>query len=198
MKDLMQFRFKANEVRVVVIDDQPWFAANDVCNILDIKNQRDAISGLDDDEKGVATTDTLGGRQEINIINESGLYSLIFRSRKSEAKRFKKWVTSEVLPSIRKTGSYSQQLNKQLIKGLAAAAVKLDLLQSDGVFLSIDHNFNVSVKSAPEDVLVFDPSEKNCISYLVSKALPLECIPEVMQICTDRLAKNLIPRQHQN
>lgn len=87
-------------------DGQAWFIAADVCRSLEIKNASDAVSKLDDDEKGVGTTDTLGGRQQVRIINESGLYSLIFTSRKESAKRFKKWVTGAVLPSIRKHGGY--------------------------------------------------------------------------------------------
>jgi len=69
--------------------------AKDVCDVLEIGNSRDAISNLDEDEKGVVNTDTLGGKQEMRIINESGLYSLILRSRKPEAKAFKKWITSK-------------------------------------------------------------------------------------------------------
>lgn len=84
----------------------PWFVAVDVCSALELSNTAKAVSRLDDDEKGVTTGDTLGGKQELTTINESGLYSLIMTSRKDEAKRFKKWVTSEVLPTIRKTGSY--------------------------------------------------------------------------------------------
>lgn len=84
----------------------PWFFATDVCSALEIGNSRQAISRLDDDEKGVTTNDTLGGKQEMTIINESGLYSLILTSRKAEAKKFKKWVTSEVLPALRKNGKY--------------------------------------------------------------------------------------------
>lgn len=106
MNDIQVFDFEDNAVRVIDIDGEPWFVAADVCRILDIKNSRDAVADLDDDEKGVANTDTLGGRQEMRIINESGLYNLIFRSRKPEAKKFRKWVTAEVLPSIRKTGMY--------------------------------------------------------------------------------------------
>lgn len=87
-------------------DGQAWFVAADVCKALGIKNSRDALSSLDADEKGVATTDTLGGTQQVAIINESGLYSLIFRSRKESAKQFKKWITSVVIPSIRKHGGY--------------------------------------------------------------------------------------------
>lgn len=87
-------------------DGQIWFVAADVCKALEIKNSRDALSNLDEDEKGVATTDTLGGRQQVATINESGLYSLVLRSRKESAKRFKKWITSQVVPSIRKHGGY--------------------------------------------------------------------------------------------
>lgn len=97
------------DVRAIQIDDEPWFVAADVCAALTIVNNRDAISRLDDDEKGVGSIYTPSGQQEMSVINESGLYSLILGSRKPEARKFKKWVTSEVLPAIRKTGSYSVQ-----------------------------------------------------------------------------------------
>lgn len=77
-------------VRTVIINEEPWFVAKDVCDALEIGNSRQAVSYLDDDEKGVTTNDTLGGTQQVSIINESGLYSLILRSRKPEAKKFKK------------------------------------------------------------------------------------------------------------
>lgn len=96
------------EFRTLEIDGEPWFVLSDVCRALDIRNVSDAAARLDPDEKGVAQTDTLGGRQNVRIINESGLFSLILRSDKPEAKRFKKWVTSEVLPSIRRTGTYGR------------------------------------------------------------------------------------------
>ncbi len=103
---IFNFEFTGRAVRVVERDGEPWFVAADVCAVLDIANARDAVARLDDDEKGVATTDTLGGAQSVTVINESGVYSLVFTSRKPEAKAFKKWVTSEVLPSIRKNGGY--------------------------------------------------------------------------------------------
>uniref|UniRef100_UPI0038D1A47B BRO family protein n=1 Tax=Haematospirillum jordaniae TaxID=1549855 RepID=UPI0038D1A47B len=107
MGNIIPFSFEGHGVRTIVDESgQPWFVASDVCLALEISNSRDAISRLDDDEKSVGIADTPGGQQEMNIINESGLYSLILTSRKPAAKRFKKWVTSEVLPSIRKTGSY--------------------------------------------------------------------------------------------
>lgn len=106
--DSVEFDFHGNAVRVVTIMDEPWWVARDVCDALVISNARDALAGLDDDEKtqvtmGVANTDT---PQTVNVINEPGLYSLILRSRKPEAKMFKRWVTHDVLPAIRKQGGY--------------------------------------------------------------------------------------------
>ncbi|MCC2347108.1 phage antirepressor [Bacillus pacificus] len=101
--------FKSEEfgqVRMVVKGEDVWFVAQDVCDVLGINKQRDAYSRLDEDERGSVVVDTLGGQQNVNAINESGLYSLILRSRKPQAKAFKKWVTGEVLPSIRKHGAY--------------------------------------------------------------------------------------------
>ncbi|PEM58649.1 BRO family protein [Bacillus toyonensis] len=94
------------QVRTMVQGEDVWFVAKDVCDVLEIKNHRTSISILDEDEKGVHSMDTLGGIQQLQTINESGLYSLVLRSRKPQAKAFKKWVTSEVLPSIRKHGAY--------------------------------------------------------------------------------------------
>jgi anti-repressor protein len=100
------FQFESHDVRTVVIEDEPWFVAKDVCLILGINKSRDAIARLDEDERRPVRMDTLGGQQQMTALSESGLYSLILRSDKKEAKRFRKWVTSEVLPSLRKTGRY--------------------------------------------------------------------------------------------
>jgi len=105
--DLKIFEQRNWKVRTVLKNNKPWFAAKDVCCCLEIQNPRDSVSRLDDDERGVVKTDTPGGMQNITVVSESGLYSLIFKSRKQEAKNFKKWITSEVIPSIRETGSYS-------------------------------------------------------------------------------------------
>lgn len=104
---LIPFQFEAFPIRVVMISGEPWWVAADVCAALEISNNRDALTRLDDDEKGVASTDTLGGKQEMAVINEPGLYSLILGSRKPEAKAFKRWITHEVIPAIRQTGSYT-------------------------------------------------------------------------------------------
>lgn len=111
MSNLIPHVFNDISIRTTEINGQIWFVANDVCQALNIANPRDAIKKLDDDEKGVALTDTVGGNQQLNIINESGLYVLILRSRDamkqgSVPHQFRKWVTAEVLPSIRKTGNY--------------------------------------------------------------------------------------------
>lgn len=95
------------EVRTTVRDGEPWFVAVDVCKALSITNHRDALGRLDEDEKGVALTDTLGGKQNLTIVNEPGLYTLVLGSRKPAAKAFKRWITHEVLPALRKTGRYS-------------------------------------------------------------------------------------------
>ena len=104
---VLPFAFEENQVRALLVDRNPWFVASDVAGVLQYRNAPDMARGLDDDEKGTQIVRTPGGNQEMLIINESGLYSAILRSRKPEAKRFKKWVTAEVLPSIRKTGGYT-------------------------------------------------------------------------------------------
>jgi len=107
MTSLTQFTFH-NEynVRIIDLNGELWFVAADVASALDYPSAPQMTRNLDDDEKGMHNVHTLGGSQEMLIINESGLYSAILKSRKPEAKKFKKWVTSEVLPAIRKTGKY--------------------------------------------------------------------------------------------
>lgn len=108
MKDLQIFNYQDTPIRTVVVDGQAWFVATDLVAILDIGRTHDAVRGLDDDEKGTDTIRTLGGEQQVSVVNEAGMYSLVLRSRKPEAKKFRRWITHEVLPSIRKTGSYGQ------------------------------------------------------------------------------------------
>lgn len=105
---IIPFDFEDQAVRVVKIDGEPWFVAADLCRVLEIANSRDAVARLDDDERAdVGITDASGLQtRKTNIISESGLYALVFTSRKPEARRFRKWVTSVVLPAIRKTGRY--------------------------------------------------------------------------------------------
>lgn len=105
---LQVYQFKENPVRIEVDEKgEPWFVAKDVCKILHIANTTRAISGLDSDEKGLHSMNTPGGMQIMSMITEAAVYKLTMLSRKSEAKEFQRWVTHDVLPSIRKTGSYS-------------------------------------------------------------------------------------------
>ena len=112
--DLNIFKYQSDEeqqlaeITTVEIDGDIWFVANQVCNILEIKNSRDAISGLDDDEKQTSVIPTSGQNRRVNLINESGLYALVFKSRKPSAQKFRKWVTKEVIPSIRQKGYYGR------------------------------------------------------------------------------------------
>lgn len=106
VSNVIPFRFGEQEVRAQLLDGQPWLVANDVSAALQYSEASAMTRHLDDDEKGLSIVQTPGGDQEMLVINESGLYSAILRSRKAEAKRFKKWVTAEVLPAIRKHGRY--------------------------------------------------------------------------------------------
>ena len=95
-------------IRTTEIEGEPWFVGKDVASVLGYTNPRKALADhVDADDKGVTKRDTLGGAQEMTVINESGLYALVLSSKLPGAKQFKRWVTSEVLPSIRKTGSYA-------------------------------------------------------------------------------------------
>lgn len=117
MSNVELFKFEGQEVRTILKDDEVWFVGKDVATVLGFTNPRDAIrTHVFDEDKGVDTVDTLGGTQQMTIINESGLYALIFGSRLESAQRFKHWVTSEVLPSVRKHGAYmtDQVLEKTL------------------------------------------------------------------------------------
>ena len=101
------FNYQDQQVRTVVKDGQPWFVAKDVCNVLNHSNHKVAVSRLDEDEVSkVYLTDSLGRNQKTTVVNEAGLYSLILTSNKPEAKQFKRWITHDVIPTIRKTGGY--------------------------------------------------------------------------------------------
>lgn len=127
MNDIQIFKNEQfGQVRVITKDGEPWFVAKDIANILGYSNSRKAIyDHVYTEDKGVTKCDTLGGSQELTTINESGLYSLIFGSKMESAAKFKRWVTSDVLPSIRKHGMYATD---ELINNpdlLIAAATKI-------------------------------------------------------------------------
>lgn len=136
MNNVIAYDFRGHAVRVLGTPDRPLFVATDVCRALSLNNASLAVNGnptrgeagLEADEKGVANVNTLGGKQNLLCVTESGLYALIFKSRKAKAREFRKWVTAEVLPSIRRTGAYDAK--GQDMKGLLAALLtRVDRLE---------------------------------------------------------------------
>lgn len=121
------FNYQNSQIRVAIIDDEPWWVAKDVCDILNLSNTTEAVRALDDDEK--TTLRISEGGPEVNVINEAGLYSLIIRSNKPEARQFKRWITHEVIPQIRATGSY--QYNPQKLISLALVEAQKILAEKD-------------------------------------------------------------------
>lgn len=125
MKDIQVFNNpEFGEIRTTIVDGEPYFVGKDVAEVLAYKETAKAIrEHVDDDDKGVSVLDTPGGKQKMVVINESGLYGLVFGSKLPTAKKFKHWVTSEVLPTIRKTGGYHipQSPEEQMAQGLLAA-----------------------------------------------------------------------------
>lgn len=115
MTGLEVFQYAEQQVRTFDIDGEPWFVLADICAVLDIANPRNVAARLDEDEKGVRPLDTPGGVQSVTVVNESGMYQVVLRSDKPEAKQFRWWVTHEVLPSIRRTGAYVVETPEQLM-----------------------------------------------------------------------------------
>lgn len=123
---------KFGQVRTVLLEGNPWFVAADVCRALDVSNSRQALTRLDEDEKGVISNDTLGGTQQMAIVNEPGLYSLVLGSRKKEAKEFKRWLTHDVLPAIRKHGLYATEMTlERMINDPSTAIMMLQAIQDE-------------------------------------------------------------------
>jgi prophage antirepressor-like protein len=162
MSNILTNKFENSEIRVFIIENEPWFVAKDVATVLSIKNISDAVSDFDNDEVSSFKLDTFNPDGSFNkksnllILSESGLYSLIMRSRKPVAKPFQKWVTKEVLPSIRKTGSYSLQKEEHDLKKVDLNEIQetlkigseiLETLQTKNVFEKIQlDNFLKSQK----------------------------------------------------
>ena len=148
---LSTFNFESKSIRTLAINNEPWFVAKDVCDAIGLTNSRMSLIALDEDEKGVSLIYTPSGQQEMNIISESGMYTLILRCRDAVKKgsvphRFRKWVTAEVLPAIRKTGKYESKTTVDDRTGLRNAVnmlvSKKGLIYSDAYHL-IHQRFNV-------------------------------------------------------
>lgn len=157
MNELQVFNFNDSQVRTQKQDNEVWFCLKDVCDILEIKNATDVVKRLDEDER---TRFNLGRQGEANFVNESGLYTVILRSDKPQAKSFRKWVTSEVLPTIRKTGGYQMpQSPMDALKLMFEAQTRTN--QQVGAIAQ-----RVQVL---EDNKLLDPGEYNYISKAVRK-----------------------------
>ena len=171
-------------VRVVTRDGEPWFIASDVCRALEVGNNRQALSRLDEDEKGVILNDTPGGKQSMAVVSEPGLYALVLGSRKPEAQSFRRWITHEVLPAIRQEGAYMtpERLHKVLEDPdtLIALAQRLKLLQEKNRTLAaknvellpkadyfdrlVDHEVNLTLRETAKELGV---KERSFIDYLI-------------------------------
>lgn len=146
-------------VRIILQDNEPWFVAKDVCECLAISKHRDAISRLDTDERGSLKVDTLGGKQEMATVNEYGLYSLVLSSRKPEAKEFKRWITHDVLPSLRKYGTYSLNIPRTLPDALKAYASEIEAHNKTKALVEAQRPkvlFADAVSTSDTDILVGD------------------------------------------
>jgi hypothetical protein len=147
MTDVEAFQFPATgqNVRMVLRNDQPWFVGRDACAALAISKPENSLALLDEDEKDTHTVGTPGGPQVVTLISESGLYSLILRSRKAEAKAFKRWITHEVLPSIRRTGQYRTPLPHAPQAGFGINVFQPDFYTYDEVCALLRQMFGISL-----------------------------------------------------
>lgn len=192
--NVIPFKFGKQQVRTLLIDDQPWFVANDVSAALQYSEASAMTRHLDDDEKGLSIVQTLGGDQEMLVINESGLYSAILRSRKAEAKRFKKWVTAEVLPAIRKHGRYEDhgkmatlmdeligmsELN--VIKGLIRDKSKVVPADQRQGFQLVMHNRLHTRFNVPRTELIPATQFDQACNFIGAYALEGEFIPKQLE-----------------
>lgn len=144
------------DVRIILQDSEPWFVAKDVCDCLEIKNTTDALKRLDDDERARFN---LGRQGETNVINEYGLYNLVLSSRKPEAKEFKRWITHDVLPTLRKTGSYSLNIPKTLPEALRAYADEVEQHNKTKALVEAQRPkviFADAVSASDTDILIGD------------------------------------------
>jgi prophage antirepressor-like protein len=178
------FSFEANRtLRVVDQAGEPWFVAADVCGVLGIEYHRDALAKLDDDERGSVKVDTLGGTQQLAAVSESGLYTLILRCRDATtpgtlAHRFRKWVTAEVLPSLRKTGRYE-----------ATTAIPPSPVGHRRVLLVLRDNGTFEAKQVPDSAVMFAPEDlPNILADSTSGVFSRSLLPAIIGAAAERLA----------
>ncbi len=193
MNNLTTWNYNNSEIRTVTINEEPWWVLKDICMILDIQNHKDISARLEEDEKGVDLIDTPGGKQSMTIVNESGLYSVILRSDKPQAKPFRKWITSEVLPSIRKHGAYmtpetiertlsdpdfiiqlattlktEQEKNKKLEIKVSSLTVDNQIMQPKADYFDelVDRNLLTGIRETAKELKI---KQKVFVNFLLSK-----------------------------
>ena len=178
---LSTFNFESKSIRTLAINNEPWFVAKDVCDAIGLTNSRMSLIALDEDEKGVSLIYTPSGQQEMNIVSESGMYTLILRCRDAVKKgsiphRFRKWVTAEVLPTIRKTGKYESKTTADDRTGLRNAVnmlvSKKGLIYSDAYNLVHQYMNVESIEDIPADKL------QSAVEYVHRIVLEGELITE--------------------
>ncbi|WP_434779085.1 BRO-N domain-containing protein [Neisseria sp. Ec49-e6-T10] len=194
MSNLIPFSFEDHPVRTTLIDSEPWFVAVDVCKALNIKNARMAVSRLDEDEKMTVSNidghseQKRGGAQSFNLISEAGLYRLIRRSNKPEAKRFDRWICHEVLPSIRKTGEFSnnEAVNIEGYNELKELNQLIGNILDFRFLLTFDEHKKPHMRILSYDDLIL-PVEH--IPRMINNRMSLseELLLKIMQACTKRL-----------
>lgn len=159
--------FNTQTVRTVIINGEPWWVGADVCAALGIKNSRDALAAIPENEKGVGLVDTLGGPQKMTIINEPGLYRLILRSNKPAAEEFATWIFHEVLPSIRRTGTYTQNRPVPVMDNFRMALENLEAAtRAAGAFGLTGNQALMAGNSAIRNYYDVDPAKLLGITHL--------------------------------
>lgn len=209
MQSLQVFNYKKQEVRFIQKDGQDWWVAKDVCDALEIKNISECIRRLDEDEVSQAEViDSLGRLQKTNIVNEPGLYKIIFKSEKPEAKLFTRWVTHEVLPSIRKTGSYSmnnshpQMTDKELYKLMVFSLLESGATPEEIGRAAATFSYQMKKKNQKKAALIdykqykvkekkvwMTPERQEVINALKGKSEPLEIFDIASTIYNNDLNK---------
>lgn len=170
------------QVRVIMREEEPWFVAADVCRVLEIQNATQAVAVLDDDERAMYS---IGRQGEANLISESGLYSLIFRSKKKEAKAFRRWVTHEVLPTLRRNGAYALGASPEDPQGVAALIQALQREQQESKRLRKQLAWE---KSSGAKRLLSMPAQED-------DQLPEQCVSTFLGALQKMMDAGQVPRQ---
>ena len=201
MSNIVPFSYENKQVRIIEKDGEPWFVAKDVCEVLELDNNRQALTRLDEDEKADVILNDGNQNRTFSIVNEAGLYSLILGSRKAEAKLFKRWITHEVIPSIRKTGQYLQKpvsaldALQQTVLVLTEQQKKLDKLQEQvNVQQQVTQTIKETIILTPDDWRNEINKMLNSISFIVGQAKFGEIRSETYKLLEKRAGASLDKR----